>query len=161
LRCRPGRGRENAPHARSGTWDFVSSLTYSGEAGVWGWGAQIGAVLRFNQLNDSGFRYGNQHQANLWVSRELTPWLSASLRLAGATQDIINGHYDGAHNHTSPPDIQPNYGGDFIDVGLGLNAVVLDGYRIGLEATLPVYERVNGFQQAREASLFASWARAF
>jgi hypothetical protein len=149
----------------SGTWDFLPSLTYTGRMDAWAWGVQASGVVRLEKKNESGFRFNDQFQLTAWGSRSLADWLSASLRLAYFTQGKIKGHYNGPHNHTSPPDIQPNYGGRFLDIGIGLNAAVqrgvLQGHRFGLEWLQPVFQDVNGYQQKRDGTLYATWARAF
>ena len=47
-------------------------------------------------------------------------------------QSPIEGHYNAAHNHSSPPDLQVNYGGRFWDIGFGVNTVVPNGALRGL-----------------------------
>ena len=149
----------------SGTWDFLPSLTYTGGMNAWAWGAQASGIIRLEEKNESGFRFGDALQLTAWGSRGLTDWLSASLRVAYFSQGTVKGHYNGPHNHTSPPDIQPNYGGQFVDLGIGLNAAVqsgaLHGHRFGIEWLQPLHQNVNGFQQKRDGALYATWARAF
>jgi hypothetical protein len=149
----------------SGTWDFLPSLTWRGGMGDWGWGAQANAIIRLEDMNDSGFSFGDQYQGTLWLSRRLGGALSASARVLYTTQDAVGGHYNGPHNHSSPPDLQANYGGDFVELGFGLNAVLRQGdfagNRLGVEVLVPVSQDVNGFQQERETTLFLNWALAF
>lgn len=149
----------------SGTWDFLPSLTYTGRDGLWAWGTQASGVIRLEDENESGYRLGDIFQATAWTSYRLTNWLSASVRVLYTYQDDIYGHYNGAHNHSSPPDLQANYGGRFWDVGLGLNAVVpsgrLQGHRLGIEWLLPIQDDVNGYQQEREGTLFVNWSKSF
>jgi hypothetical protein len=149
----------------SGTWDFLPSLAYTGRMNGWAWGAQASGVIRMEEKNESGFRFGDAVQLTAWGSRSLTDWLSGSLRLSYFSQGTVKGHYNGPHNHTSPPDIQPNYGGQFFDLGIGLNAAVqrgaLQGHRFGIEWLQPLHQDVNGFQQKRDGTLFATWALAF
>jgi hypothetical protein len=149
----------------SGTWDFLPGITYTGHRNAWSWGAQLGANIKLEERNESGFRFGDRYQASVWGSRTLTDWLSGSARLIYSTQGDISGHYNRPHSHTSPPDLQANYGGDFLDIGLGLNAVAttgaLAGHRIGLEWLIPVHQNVNGFQARRDGALHLSWSKAF
>jgi hypothetical protein len=149
----------------SGTWDFLPSLTYTGRANAWAWGAQASGIIRLEEFNDSGFRFGDAFQLTAWGSHSLTDWLSASLRVNYFSQGYIKGHYNGPHNHASPPDRQPNYGGQFLDIGIGLNATVqrgvLQGHRFGIEWLAPVHQDVNGFQQKKDGTLYLTWARAF
>jgi hypothetical protein len=149
----------------SGTWDLLPSLTYTGRAGRLAWGAQASGIIRLEDENEAGFRFGNVFQATAWGSYRIADWLSASVRLVHTYQGGIEGHYDGAHNHHSPPDLQGNYGGHFYDVGIGLNTVVpagpLAGHRLGIEWLEPVRDDVNGYQQQRDGTLIVSWSKAF
>ncbi|HQR52727.1 MAG TPA: transporter [Burkholderiales bacterium] len=149
----------------SGTWDFVPSLTYTGRADRFAWGAQLLGVIRLEGENEAGFRYGDVFQATGWGSYRLLDWLSGSLRMLYTSQGDIEGHYNGAHNHSSPPDLQANYGGNFLDIGFGLNSVVesgwLRGNRFSIEWLQPVYTDVNGYQLDRVGTLYANWSLAF
>ncbi|MEZ5434786.1 MAG: hypothetical protein R3F31_27205 [Verrucomicrobiales bacterium] len=68
-------------------------------------------TFRLEDANDSGYRRGTR-----WMSPvgppSLCDWASVSARLAWHNEGQIEGHYNGAHNHSSPPDLQRNYGGD-------------------------------------------------
>jgi hypothetical protein len=115
--------------------------------------------------NESGFRFGNVFQTTAWGSYRLVDWLSASVRLLYTRAGIIEGHYNGPHNHTSPPDLQGNYGGRFLDVGFGVNTVVpsgaFKGHRFAVEWLEPVIDDVNGYQLEREGTLYLNWSKAF
>jgi hypothetical protein len=149
----------------SGTWDFLPSLTYTGRAGLWSWGAQASGIIRMEDENESGFSYGNVFQSTVWGSYRVVNWLSASVRLLYMRQAAIEGHYDAGHNHHSPPDLQGNYGGRFLDVGFGVNTVVpsgaLKGHRFAVEWLEPVHDDVNGYQLEREGTLWLNWSKAF
>lgn len=149
----------------SGTWDFTPNLTYTGYSGAISWGAQMSAVLRLEDENDSGFAFGDRYKATGWSAYRIADWASLSLRIGYEKQEDINGHYDGPHNHSSPPDFQANYGGEFIDLGLGVNLVpqsgLFAGVRLGLEWSEPVSEHYNGFQIGRERTLSASLSYGF
>jgi hypothetical protein len=149
----------------SGTWDFLPSLTYTGHVDRWSWGAQLLGVIRMENENDAGFRYGDVFQVTGWSSYRLLDWVSGSLRLLYFSQGDIEGHYNGPHNHSSPPDLQGNYGGNFMDVGFGFNTVVLDGplrgNRLGIEWLQPVYTDPNGYQLDRVGTLWVNWSLAF
>jgi hypothetical protein len=149
----------------SGTWDFVPSLTYTGHGDRWSWGGQLLGVVRLESENEAGFRFGNVFQATGWGSYRLLDWMSGSLRMLYLRQADIEGHYNGPHNHSSPPDLQANYGGDFLDIGFGINTVVLEGplrgNRLSIEWLQPVYTDVNGYQLDRVGTLFANWSLAF
>jgi len=149
----------------SGTWDFLPSITYTGRADRLAWGAQVLGVVRMEGENDSGYRLGDVLQVTGWGSYRLANWISASVRGLYTEQGKIGGHYNGPHNHSSPPDLQYNYGGTFWDIGFGINTVVpsgpLAGLRLSAEWLQPVDENVNGFQLERNGTLWANTTISF
>ena len=100
-----------------------------------------------------------------WGSYRLANWISASVRGLYTEQGKIEGHYNGPHNHSSPPDLKYNYGGTFWDIGFGINTVVpsgrLAGLRLSAEWLQPVEENVNGFQLERNGTLWANTTISF
>ncbi len=149
----------------SGTWDFLPSITYNGRADRWSWGAQVGGIIRMEDENDEGYRLGNVFNATAWGSYRLADWISASVRIIHLQQGEIEGHYNAPHGHSSPPDLQYNYGGRFWDVGFGINTVVpsgpLKGHRLSVEWLEPIRDDVNGYQQERDGTLWVNWSKAF
>lgn len=149
----------------SGTWDMLPSLTATGSAGRFGWGGQAAYVWRAENRNDSGYRLGDRFTGTAWGSYRFADGASVSLRGLYTHEGAIKGHYNGAHNHSSPPDLQPNYGGDRLELGFGLNLVAtggpLKGIRIGAEYLVPVHEKVNGIQLARRDGLQLNLGKAF
>lgn len=149
----------------SGTWDFKPSVTYSGRMDEWSWGAQLSGTHRMEKRNKSGFAFGDIFQSTVWGSYNLFDWLSASVRGVYTTQGAIRGEYNGAHPKDSPLDFPANYGGQYWDVGFGLNAMVTGGEFAGnhlsFEWLQPVADKVNGYQLDREGALSVSWGYAF
>jgi Putative MetA-pathway of phenol degradation len=149
----------------SGTWDFWPSITYTGRAERWTWGAQVLGIMRLEEENDSGYRLGDVFQGTVWGSYRFADWISASLRGLYTEQGKIEGHYNGPHDHSSPPDLQFNYGGRFWDIGFGVNTVVtsgpLKGLRLSAEWLQPVLDDPNGYQLKREGTLWANATMSF
>lgn len=149
----------------SGTWDLLPGITYMGQADRLSWGAQYSAVLRLEEENDAGFQFGDVHQVTGWLALKLTDWASLSGRIQYRHEDDIDGHYNGPHNHSTPPDFQPNYGGEFLDLGAGINFYIpegpLKGHRAAIEVLFPVYQDVNGVQLERDWTLYAGWQWSF
>lgn len=149
----------------SGTWDFIPSITYTGRADRITWGAQVLGVVRMEKENESGYRLGDVLQVTGWGSYRFANWLSASIRGLYTEQDNIEGHYKGPHQHSSPPDLQFNYGGRFWDIGFGVNTVVpsgsLKGLRLSAEWLQPVFDDPNGYQLEREGTLWLNASMAF
>ncbi|MCP8897834.1 transporter [Gilvimarinus xylanilyticus] len=149
----------------SGTYDLTPSATYTGTAGIVSWGAQGSAVIRLEDENDSGYALGDKYAATAWGALRLVDWLSLSARVEWSDQDAISGHYNGPHNHSSPADIQANYGGEFLDAGIGINTVVTGGdfagVRLGVEWMTRVEEDYNGYQLGLDDGVNVSLSYAF
>ena len=186
---RPTLSRDFSPYEvqrGSGTWDFHPSLTYTGELQRFAWGTQLNGIKRMEGRNDAGYRLGDMFQANTWGSVRLTDFLSLSLRGQYTNQGGVHGLFD-AHNApqvvgtrivgtatenvfeyvetpsaiNGPMDGPDNTGGQFFDVGFGLNAVVpsglLRGNRVSVEWLEPMASHFNGYQLDRQGSLQLSW----
>lgn len=149
----------------SGTWDFVPSLTYTGDYNRWSWGAQANGVKRLESRNDSGYRLGDRFQATTWAGFDLTHWLTATVRGVFTVQDRINGDFNTFSGRSGPMDFPANNGGRFGNVGLGVNAVIpgrrFAGHHFSFEWLQPVHTDVNGFQLDRKGALAASWSYSF
>ncbi|WP_207001647.1 transporter [Trinickia mobilis] len=149
----------------TGTWDVIPSVTYTGHANRWSWGAQALAQVAMQSRNKSGFRFGNKFEANAWGGYRLTNWLSASARLNYTAQGTIQGAYNGPSHQMSPDDVQSNYGGRVLKAGVGLNAVVgsgpLKGNRVGVEYVKPITQSLNGYQLEQQDALYVNWSMAF
>ena len=168
----------------SGTWDFKPSLTYTGHHDDWGWGAQLTGTTRLESSNKYGYALGDILQTSAWGSYNVLNWLSASVRGVYTTQGKVRGRFNAlpgkcADNHSMAEplvcdDVNPkhgvmdnpgNYGGQYWDVGLGLNASVMDGpyagHQFGVEWLQPVMENVNGYQLERFGTLNATWTYMF
>ncbi|WP_049723869.1 hypothetical protein [Gilvimarinus polysaccharolyticus] len=149
----------------SGTWDATPSITYTGASDALSWGVQASALIRLEDANDSGYALGDKYAATAWGAVRVVDWMSLSARVNWSDQDSISGHYNGAHNHSSPADIQANYGGEFLDAALGVNTVVTGGnfagLRFGLEWLTRVQEDYNGYQLGLDDSISANITYAF
>lgn len=149
----------------SGTWDFMPSLTYAGEKNRWSWGTQLSGVKRMEDQNKSGYRLGDLFQATAWGGYDLTHWLTASVRGVYTWQDAIQRDFNQFSARIGPMDFPANYGGQFWDVGLGLNAIIpsgrFAGNRFGFEWIQPVKNDFNGFQLDRKGALAATWSYRF
>ena len=149
----------------SGTWDALPGLTYTGRSGPVSWGAQANLALRLEAANDSGYQRGNVTRVTGWVARRVTAATSVSARFAYRHEGHVTGHYHGPHNHSSPPDLQANYGGEWLEAGIGLNVAIQDGalrgHRIGIEVVVPIRQEVSGIQLSRDPALNLNWAKAF
>ena len=148
----------------SGTWDFKPSLTYTGQVNDFSWGVQLSGVKRLEK-NKYDYAYGDIFQATPWGSYQPFNWLSASVRGVYTAQGDIQGATNQAHQVTSTVDSASNYGGRFLDVGVGLNASVTGGkfvgHNVSFEWLQPVSTDYNGYQLNRNGALAVSWNYSF
>lgn len=137
-----------------GTWDLEPSVTLTGRAGAVGWGAQASYRWKSDASNASGFAFGDKARATGWLSYLLGRDVGATARLEYVHEGQVQGHYDGAHHHASPPDRQENYGGDTVTAGLGLNWLLPVAStrrpQLGAEFALPIYQDLNGIQAPQD-----------
>ncbi len=149
----------------SGTWDFVPSLTYTGEYHRWSWGTQVSGIKRMESRNKSGYRLGDLFQATTWLGYDLTRWLTANIRGVYTLQDRIHGEFNQFNAGIGPMDFPSNYGGQFWNIGFGVNAAIpsgrFAGNHFGFEWLQPVHTDVNGYQLDRKGALTASWSYQF
>jgi hypothetical protein len=133
-----------------GTWDIEPSLTLTGRSGLIGWGGQAAYRWKTDATNTSGFAFGDKARATGWVSYLLGSDVVATTRLEYVHEGKVQGHYDGSHNHSAPPDRQENYGGDTVSAGLGLNWLLPVGGdqrpQLSAEISVPFYQNLNGIQ---------------
>lgn len=65
----------------------------------------------------------------------------------------------------TPMDFPKNYGGQYVDLGLGISATVPDGAfvgnRLAFEWLQPIYTNVNGYQLDRDGALSFTWSYGF
>ena len=149
----------------SGTWDFKPSATYTGHFDEWSWGTQVNGTKRLENKNSSGYALGDVIQSTAWGSYSLLHWLSSSVRGVYTYQGAIKGEFNAPIDKMGPIDYPKNYGGQYWDVGFGINAFVPSGNLVGnnlsLEWLQPVGTQVNGYQLNRDGALSATWSYMF
>lgn len=140
----------------TGTYDLIPTVTYIGKSGPLGWGVQYSGRIALQDENDERYRWGNQHQVTGWLAYALNEALSGTVRIAASTQGEIDGQdprIGGPFQGTYPE----FYGGERIETFLGLNGHLPLGNgamaRVGIEAGMPIYQRLNGPQLERDWSL--------
>ena len=148
----------------SGTWDLLPGITYVGQADSFSWGVQLTGVVRLG-TNSRDYSLGDRLQATAWAAVVLADWLSGSVRVVFENW----GNVDGADPELMPglvqtarPDLQ---GGDRVDIGIGFNVLLPDGFlqghRIAVEVIVPVHQNLDGPQMERDWSVIAGWQKAF
>ena len=147
----------------SGTYDPLVSATWRHRAGHWQFGTQASGRLHAGE-NDAGYARGNEARATVWTSWSPRPAWSFSTRLSGQAIGEISGEDARitAPVQTADP---ANYGGKRLDFGLGVNWMgqsgVLAGHRLALEASMPVWQDLNGPQLGSDWLLTLGWQYAW
>lgn len=163
----------------SGTWDYNPTLTYTGKDGAFSWGGQIGGTLRLQKQNYMHWRYGDIAQGSAWGGYQWNSWLSNTLRVLYTKQGVISDYsqHDAVSNLTlmegqgmggmyKMSDIYPqNYGGTFVDLGLGLTMTIpkgtFAGNRLSVEWLQPMSTNFSGYQLERIGTLAVQWGYMF
>ena len=149
----------------SGTWDLKPGITWLGQCENYSLGAQAMGTIRLEDENDAGYALGDRLNLTAWAARTLNESVSASLRLSYTSADTIEGHFSSHHGHAAPPFIQGNYGGNYLEGGIGLNFQVrqgaLKGHRLAIEGIFPLAQDLNGVGMERDYSVIAGWQFAF
>lgn len=164
MNTRPTLRLPYAMQLGSGTYDAMPGLTYTGSQDKVGWGAQYAATIRLESENNQGYQLGNRHALTAWGTYQALPWLNLNTRATVETLDEIDGSDPliAAPVTTADPD---NYGGDIASLSAGFNItpthLKLQGHEIGFEATVPVYQDLNGPQLERDYAISAGWTYRF
>ncbi|MEI6068166.1 MAG: DUF3570 domain-containing protein [Methylococcaceae bacterium] len=157
----------------SGTWDLKPSLTYTGELQPFSWGVQLTGTHRVESKNASGYVLGDIFQTSLWGGYQWAPWLATTVRSLYTSQGEICGHFPDTADGTpfttgmmtTPTAYTNNYGGQFVDLGLGVNVTVpggaFAGNTIKFEWLQPLHTAYNGYQLDRVGALAATWSYGF
>ena len=147
------------------------------------WGAQANATIRLEDRNDSGFAFGDIFQGSVWGGHNWTNWLATTVRGVYTSQGKVQGAYPTIHIPTQDPntglfvpgpytpqhigsfDFPGNYGGQFVDLGLGINVTVpsgaFQGNTLKFEWLQPIHTDYNGYQLDRDYALNFTWSYGF
>ena len=146
----------------SGTYDLMPGITWNGRAEKWYWGGQYLGTFRLG--SDNGYSLGDKHTLSAWLNYQWQPFISTALRLQYDALGRIDGMDPDIAGpvQTADPD---NYGGDVVNLNLGVNLVGqtggLAGHRLAVEASLPLHRDLNGPQMETDWSITAGWQYAF
>ncbi len=150
-----------AMQSGGGTYNFKPGATYNGVNNAISWGAQYLADIPLGK-NGEGYAPGHAQMFSAWIGYAPASWISTSLRLAGE----IRGDIDGIDPNIVAP-VQTadplNYGGERLDLLLGINLVgqdgALHGHRLGFEIGFPLHQDLNGPQMERDWTLTIGWQK--
>lgn len=148
----------------SGTYDFEPGMTYNGYYQNISWGAQLKHLVRLGGDNDEGYKLGDKTSLSAWAAYKISHLLSTSLRLSYSSASEIEGFDSNikAPVQTANPD---NYGGERLDLGVGVNLAgqsgAFAGHRIAIEYVKTIDQDVNGVQMKMQDMLTVGYQYAF
>ena len=144
----------------SGTVSLLPGFVYLGKAAPWSWGTEFGSNVRVGK-NSNDYRLGNRHRLSAWGARQLTNWLTVSVRADGERWGNIHGAdrlLDPMDEPTKDSTVQ---GGKRLDLLLGASLHpkegILKGQQFFIEAGAPVYQSLNGPQLKRSWVARVAW----
>ena len=149
-----------------GTGSFGANLglTYLGQGDRFSWGHQLTGMININN-NDQDYKFGNRYKFNNWIAAKAGDNLSISVRLEGVLVDKIDGVSTAINPMMVTTADTSNSGGTFINSGLGLNYMILNGSLKGLrfasEISTPLYQDLNGIQLKQNYNLTFGLQYAF
>ena len=161
-----GAAMEYAMQLGSGTLDYIPAITYIHTIGKNSVGVSGSAIIR-SGYNADGYKLGNQETVTGWAAHKLNQWMSISIRGEATNQGIIHtiSTYGAEQTVYSEPGASPaNAGGQHINAYAGMNFYtnkVVKNSRLAVEYGLPVFQNVNGTQNATTNVLYAGWRVAF
>ncbi len=119
-------------------------LTYNGFSDNTSWGLQ-GLYTSVLNDNDQNYRLGDKLQASAWAAYSLSDALSTSIRIKYSQMEDISGAdaMIKAPVTTANPD---NYGGELLDLAIGINTVIGKKHRLAFEYQVPLHQDANGVQ---------------
>lgn len=148
----------------SGTVAISPGLTYVGQSKPWGWGAEFIPVFQTGK-NKNGYRLGNVYKPNIWVARQVAPWLSISAKATGEIWQNIKGAdalLDVMDEPTKNPALQ---GGERLDFILGMNMYPDKGFlkqsQFFLQALKPLLQSLDGPQLKKQSTVKLGWQLEF
>jgi len=152
----------------TGSYSLDPGITYVRKHAKLYWGADAGADIKLN-YNTLGYKDGNQYHLSAWAGYQLLPFVSGTLRAEGDHADRIAGADKAialpVYESNDPTTVTGNYGGSWMSLYAGLNFHVmkpaLNKFRILAEYGMPVYQNLNGTQQALKSNLYAGLQYSF
>ena len=142
-----------------GTWDYLPGITYRGQSDRWTWGIQGLGIVRFG-INRYGYRLGDEGNFNGWLSRRLTDWASASVRLNGHVWGNIFGADQRLNTALVPTNVPSLQAGQRMSILFGMNFMIpngiLRGQLLGIEGGIPIYQSLDGPQLRQRSEIWTN-----
>ena len=143
----------------SGTYGIQLGGTYVKQWTGWSVGSQVSGLFRLDK-NKHEYALGNVYTGTAWVSKLLTDSISTSFRTQVKIWDDINGS-DSDLNPNMVSTAQTNRGGKQLDLAMGLNYLVREGWfkgnRLGFEFGMPLIQSLDSVQLETDWWVSIGW----
>lgn len=144
----------------SGTFDALMKLTYSYNTNASQIGLQAHTIQRIGS-NKYAYKLGNEYSATAWFSYRLFSFMSLSSRLEYVYNEKIKGEDTTLYAYNEPSANPLNYGGQKLFGHLGAFVYFFSTQKFGIEAGIPLYQNVSGYQIPTQFTLQAMYSIGF
>jgi len=148
----------------SGSWDVVTNLSGQHFRPRLSIGYHAGRIWRAAE-NDRGYKASQRTAFGLWLAAPLGRWVSASVRGLYEQWSDVSGGDVRMNPLASPANDPARQGGQrwSVPVGVTVRAPrgILAGHRFMVEATIPVYQNLNGPQLEADWGFVFTWRKTF
>jgi len=154
----------------SGTFDLLPSITWLQQFESFSYGAQVNGTIRLEDENQNGYRFGNEFEGVIWSGYELADWISLEGGLSYQWTGELKGTQDdvgtaGPAGRSVTTAFSENYGGEVLEVIIGINTIIpsgkLIGNRFAADLRIPMWQDLNGYQLETDWILTVGWQLAF
>ena len=150
----------------SGTFDLIPSITWLHQFEKASYGLQASGKIRMESENDRGYQLGNVFEVIHWAAYAPNSFLSFEGGLAYKHVGDLSGLQEGIGRmgpagRSVTTAFNENYGGESLDLLIGLNFLFKNGHRLAIDLRAPVWEDLNGVQLETDYILTAGWQRAW
>ena len=154
----------------SGTIDILPSLTFLQQYPLFSYGLQARGNIRTQDENHHDYRLGHRFNLDGWGAWKAASWISLSAGIGYQWEDEVKGTQSdlaltAGTRQTVPTAFGENYGGQRVDILLGVNFYLargsLKGNRLAVDLRVPAYQDLNGFQLETDYTLTVGWQFAF
>ena len=148
---------------QNGTGTFDPFLLYNNlnQFGRFKIGEQIHLKIPASGKNNKDYEYGKSLETSIWASYRWLENVSNSIRLSYHYLGYMKGSDNEMNPKMSPSMDSKNSGYQKLNFSFGVNFVnynkKLNNHRLGLEATVPVYQKYRGLQMGEKFKILIGW----
>lgn len=118
--------------------------------------ASLGALLMAKgalDKNDAGYRVAPEVKLDAWYQRGLSSNFSGGLSGILTWRGDIAGRDSRLNPNLVPTADTDNYGGQWAELGASVSYLIDGTYRVGMTASLPVWQDLNGLQLRKKSAI--------